>query len=111
VQPYVVEATIRFRADADVRAPGGLVTIALCGHWDHDGPCRWPHRTEADEDRLRVLYVAQPDEQYLVQALIEGALHTTGTAWTVDRCGPAEPTADETRLAARWQGSDAGRGY
>ena len=23
------------------------MTVALCGHWEHEGPCRWPHRTEA----------------------------------------------------------------
>jgi hypothetical protein len=21
------------------------VTVALCGHWEHDGECRWPHHT------------------------------------------------------------------
>lgn len=27
----------------DTRAPGAAVTVGLCGHWDHEGPCRWPH--------------------------------------------------------------------
>ena len=26
-------------------ALGGAVTVALCGHWEHDGDCRWPHHT------------------------------------------------------------------
>ena len=32
-------------SNADHRAPGGAVTVALCGHWEHDGSCRWPHHT------------------------------------------------------------------
>ncbi|WP_270889466.1 hypothetical protein [Pedococcus sp. 5OH_020] len=29
----------------DPRALGGAVTSELCGHWEHPGPCRWPHHT------------------------------------------------------------------
>jgi hypothetical protein len=32
-------------AAGDPRALGGAVTVALCGHWEHDGECRWPHHT------------------------------------------------------------------
>lgn len=32
-------------AGGDPRALGGAVTAALCGHWEHDGRCRWPHHT------------------------------------------------------------------
>ena len=34
----------------DPAALGGAVTVALCGHWEHDGPCRWPHHTETSAD-------------------------------------------------------------
>ena len=27
-------------ADADKRSPGAAVPL-LCGHWEHDGSCRW----------------------------------------------------------------------
>lgn len=35
--------------EADERAPGGAVTVALCGHWDHEGPCQWPHNNAIDD--------------------------------------------------------------
>jgi hypothetical protein len=31
-------------------ALGGAVTMALCGHWEHEGDCRWPHHTSAGPD-------------------------------------------------------------
>ena len=34
----------------DVAALGGAVTVALCGHWEHDGDCRWPHLTTVEQD-------------------------------------------------------------
>jgi hypothetical protein len=40
---------VRIDAGGDTAAPGGAVTTALCGHWEHDGPCRWPHATRALE--------------------------------------------------------------
>ena len=32
----------------DVAALGAAVTVALCGHWEHGGPCRWEHFTRAE---------------------------------------------------------------
>jgi hypothetical protein len=32
------------------RAPGAAVTVKLCGHWEHAGPCRWPHHRDAIPD-------------------------------------------------------------
>jgi hypothetical protein len=43
--PYEYNATVRIADGGDPRAIGGAVTVALCGHWEHDGPCRWPHHT------------------------------------------------------------------
>jgi len=70
---------IRLAPDADDRAPGGAVTVALCGHWDHDGPCRWPHHSAiaADQDglhRLVVEFDASDDDLTKVKARIDGAL-------------------------------------
>ncbi len=31
----------------DPAALGAAVTVELCGHWEHDGPCRWPHHTSS----------------------------------------------------------------
>lgn len=52
--------------------------MALCGHWDHPGPCRWPHVTQAHwqgrEGELRVVFVAGVEEESAVRTLIDGAL-------------------------------------
>jgi hypothetical protein len=37
---FVHEATVELADDADPRALGGAITVALCGHWEHDGACR-----------------------------------------------------------------------
>ena len=36
--------------DGDPAALGGAVTAELCGHWEHEGDCRWPHRTDSAPD-------------------------------------------------------------
>ena len=43
---FVHEATVELADGADPRAIGGAITVALCGHWDHQPPCRWPHHTD-----------------------------------------------------------------
>jgi hypothetical protein len=67
-------------AGADPAAPGGAVTVALCGTWDHAGACRWPHHTSAvwDDRRgmVRVVFVADAKEEDHVRALIDQALAT-----------------------------------
>ena len=45
-------------ADADERAPGGAVTVSLCGHWDHEGPVLAPlFNTKTPADGLSKLVV------------------------------------------------------
>jgi len=34
-QVYIYEAELDLVPGADPRAPGGAVTVALCGRWDH----------------------------------------------------------------------------
>ena len=70
---------IRLHSDADERAPGGAVTLALCGHWDHDGTCRWPHlSTIAPQGdgchRLVVTFDADETEFKMVKEKIDAAL-------------------------------------
>ena len=87
---------IELTPGSDDRAPGGAVTVALCGHWDHDGACRWPHLStmEADGDgrhQLSVEFDAPADELEDVKARIHAALthgQLTGpdgrlSVWTV----------------------------
>ena len=45
---FAFEALLELEPGTDTRAPGGAVTVALCGAWEHDGPCRWPHHSDID---------------------------------------------------------------
>jgi hypothetical protein len=95
---YAHDAVVVLDSGGDSRAPGAAITVALCGHWDHEPPCPLaPHHTEAtsagDEGTLwlRVSFEAEPDDEGRVRSLIDGALATgmlTGpdgqvTTWTV----------------------------
>jgi len=63
----------------DSRAPGGAVTVALCGHWDHEGACRWPHLStirEGDDGchELTLQFDAPPEEVEVVEKKVREAL-------------------------------------
>jgi hypothetical protein len=77
-RPFVHCATILLEADADPAAPGGAVTVRLCGSWDHGGPCRWPHETSVDwEGRrgtARVVFFVEEEEERQLRVMIDGAL-------------------------------------
>ncbi|HSG61248.1 MAG TPA: hypothetical protein VLA24_07405 [Pseudomonadales bacterium] len=45
---YRLCAELQLEPGADTRSPGGAVTIALCGHWEHKGACRWPHNNHVE---------------------------------------------------------------
>jgi hypothetical protein len=94
--PYEYTATVEIAEDGDARAIGGAVTVALCGHWEHDGPCRWPHHTEAvatgsGRHVVTTRFTCAEDEVSVVRAQIGAAVasgslegpdgHTT--TWTV----------------------------
>jgi hypothetical protein len=103
-----VDAELELGSGVDSRAPGGAVTVALCGAWDHDGPCRWPHhsRIEPDDDpaRLRTVVVVPPDEATEVVARIEQALRDDAS-WSVVRFATGEIDAAEQALADRLAGA------
>jgi hypothetical protein len=100
----VHQADITFAPGADARAPGGAVTIALCGSWDHEGSCRWPHQTSVEVSTtpatVRVVYVVDDEELGHVRRMIESAL-TSGDDWDTLAIGEATLTADETTLTRR----------
>jgi hypothetical protein len=78
-QPYAHEAVLVMAPDADVRAPGAAVTVALCGHWEHEPPCPLaPHHTHAErvDDRVavRILFATEPEREDLVRERIDDAL-------------------------------------
>ncbi len=79
---FVHEASVELDPGADERAPGAAVTVGLCGHWEHAGACRWPHRNGVQRSGqtlvLRVVFVADPADEREVRQRIERAL-TPGT--------------------------------
>jgi hypothetical protein len=102
---YVHEAALELDAGADPQAPGAAVTVALCGHWEHEGPCRWPHHTawetRADGRQLvRTVFVVASDEADDVRSKIDAALRGAD-AWTVASSGPAPLDEGEIALASR----------
>lgn len=100
---FVHWAELELRPEVDLGAPGGAVTTALCGSWEHPPPCRWPHNnSEPDGPGLvtfRTVFVASADEEPTVRAHIEAALRAG--AWRVLVTGSRGPTAEELRLGRR----------
>jgi hypothetical protein len=77
MRTFVIEAELELGDDVHTRAPGGAVTVALCGHWDHEGPCRWPHHSSIESQsspaRLRtVLAVDEPSYDEVVHRVESG---------------------------------------
>jgi hypothetical protein len=100
VEAFVVEAALALDPSCDPRAPGGAVTVELCGHWDHDGPCRWPHNSALDDTgTFRTLYVASSSEAPTVASRIEHALRA-GPHWQVNRITERAVGEEERELAS-----------
>ena len=97
-----VDVGLELPADTDPRAAGGEVTVALCGSWEHDGPCRWPHNSRIETDsspaHLRTLVVFPDHERGEVLERIETALRSD-ERWSVVRFA-AEAIADDERALA-----------
>ncbi len=90
-QAYAHEAVLWIAADCDERALGAAVTVALCGHWEHEPPCPVAaHFVDATRDdcevRLRILFAAEPDDEPEVRRRIDLAL--TGQ-WELPDAFPA----------------------
>jgi len=90
-EPFAHDAVLVMAPDQDIRAPGGAITTALCGHWTHEPPCPLAaHHTRATRDggtvRLRILFAARPADEALVRRRIDEAL-AAGTFTGPD--GPA----------------------
>jgi hypothetical protein len=101
-QAFVVTAMLSLEDGVDPASVGAAVTVELCGHWDHPGPCRWPHNSEIEAARrhaeLRTLYVADEDEADAVRTRIEDALRR-GAGWRVLSVS-SRPVADTERPLA-----------
>jgi hypothetical protein len=101
---YVLEADLELADDCDPRSVGAAVTLELCGSYEHDGPCTWPHNNEIDASRtpslFRTLYVADDDEEPEVRERIEQSLRRAGT-WQVADVRSRPVSNDERDLADR----------
>ena len=119
-RPFVHCADLVLEAGSDSNAPGGAVTLALCGSWDHAGACRWPHITSAgvDERRiaLRVVFVADEEEEKRVRTLIGEAVAGGECAgpdgviskWSVTGSSAGVLSASEESLGAELVEKSAG---
>ncbi len=95
---WVHEALVQLGTNVDPQAVGAAVTIALCGHWQHDGVCVWPHQNEMADGRFRTLFVCEPGEEPAVRARIVGALGAPSQWRVVSQS--ARPVADTERALA-----------
>lgn len=89
---FVHEVRVMLAPGADPAAVGGAITEALCGGWDHDEPCRWPHHTSVSQDGgitvTRTVFLARRREQDEVRRRIDVRLSVgelTGPDGTVSR--------------------------
>jgi hypothetical protein len=94
---FAHDAVVHMDGAADVGAPGAAITVALCGHWEHEPPCPLaPHHTGAercgDDVRLRILFSTDPAQEREVRSRIAAAL-ATGTV-----VGPDGRTSSWTLL-------------
>jgi hypothetical protein len=113
-EAFAHDAVLQPEPGLDHRAPGGAVTLALCGSLDHEPPCPLAaHHTtvDAEESRLRVriLFATESVDEVRVRALIEGALASgewpypdgVVSRWAVVSSGPGTVRADESEHADR----------
>lgn len=80
MEQYAHEAVVVLGHGCGVSGPGTAVTVALCGHWEHEGPCAWPHSTavtgrDRDLVSLRVSFSCEPGDEPHVRGLVSKALH------------------------------------
>jgi hypothetical protein len=79
---------------------GAMVTVALCGHWEHDGPCRWPHQSQIDGAHFRTIFIATAEDEPEVRQRIRSALHGH-SGWRVISEHARALASDEEALATR----------
>jgi hypothetical protein len=76
-EAFAHDAVLELTDGADERAPGGAVTMALCGALDHEPPCPVaPHHTslsgQGRRRRVRVLFATE--DELVVRRTIHAAL-------------------------------------
>ena len=76
---FVHESLLVADPSFDHRAPGGAITVALCGSMDHDGPCPLaPHHTTVERSEtdavVRVVFVCNTGDELRVRERVDAAL-------------------------------------
>ena len=112
-QAYAHDAVVAMQPDGSPNALGGAITVALCGDWDHPGPCPLaPHYVttlpDAETVTLRILFATEPANERRVRALIGEALaagQLTGpeggvTTWQLSSDAASTVRPDEQDHAA-----------
>jgi hypothetical protein len=106
-EPHVREAILELARDVDPAEVGAAVTAELCGHWEHEGPCRWPHNNCIEPDsapaRFRTLFIAPSAEANEVHERIDHALRSAA-GWRVLTSRERAVATDELELAKRLAG-------
>ena len=109
-KPIAIEADLLLSAASDWAAPGAVITTALCGHWEHEGRCRWPHNSRIDTSVsptvLRMLVIVDNATQNEVVALVERGLRDDGR-WQVMGFRVGAITDSERALGDRLNNTDA----
>jgi hypothetical protein len=111
---FAHDAVLDMEDAADLAAPGGAVTLALCGSFDHAPPCPLaPHHTRAerrgDGVAVRVLFAVDAPREAEVRARIDQALAAgfcagpdgNRTRWTFRGSAPSVVTEPERTHAGR----------
>jgi hypothetical protein len=117
-EAFVHQARLELGPDGDERAPGAAVTVALCGHWEHEPPCRVPHRTdvvrrEGREVVVRVLFACPPADADAVRVDVRAAVEAGALTvpapdgaparrWRVLSQGPAQLEETDRPVAVRF---------
>jgi hypothetical protein len=112
-QAYAHDAVVVMQPGGSPNALGGAITIALCGHWDHQPPCPLaPHYVATFPDgeivTLRILFATEPADERRVRSLIGEALaagQLTGpdgglTTWQLRSAAPGNVRPEEKDHAA-----------
>ena len=101
---YRYRATVTLHPGVDEGEPGALVTVELCGSWDHEGSCRWPHHSrlqaEGTTSSFCTIFACEPEERDEIAGRIDRSLRSSGVVHVQNSEITAVPAAD-AELAAR----------
>jgi len=112
-EAFAHDAVLVLEDGGDERAPGGAITVALCGSWSHEPPCPLaPHHTRVHrvdgELAVRLLFAAEPEDEPRVRALVErvlargwGDTPDGRTCWDLLESGPSPVDIEEQAHARR----------